>query len=286
MIKTRIISFVSLLPTFVLIWWVACSASRALAPQGNLNALLQWSRSSTAIWYPSNRKRLAQVRRFFSGSTLEVPENSRWINAGNDIQALVEADEHRGDGVVFVRLNDATPLIIQTPHRFFDRHTMILGRDLFQETNARAFLINSVHRYRGANCAVGTRNCKSDLAHSRQTVFHAAHQGLLERYPQSRVVAIHGFHRTAELPDVIVSGAGTNTPLECILESLSALELRVARYPETIDRLGGELCIQAEDLRRRGGAMVHLELGHELRDSMARNRRVRQRFIQTLARCL
>ena len=65
----------------------------------------------------------------------------------SDYLIIAEADQQRsGRGVYAFRIQSKTKLVLQAPHRFFDRRTGTIVADLFQQHDVRAAAWNTVHR--------------------------------------------------------------------------------------------------------------------------------------------
>jgi hypothetical protein len=192
-----------------------------------------------------------------------------------------------GQGLFLLRRTPRAEVVVEVPHRCFDRHTGAIGLALFEYLQARALLINTVHRYRAAGCdrAGLTKRCASDLAHRDDSVFHAVHRGLVEGR-RCWVVALHGFRRFDDT-QVIVSAAGTRGDPSCFAGQLRRWrpELSVAVHGVDAGRLGGTTGAQARHLRRIGGRMIHLELSDDLRRTLAGQASARRSFFAALAPC-
>ncbi len=190
---------------------------------------------------------------------------------------------------------DAAGVFVAVPHSFWDTHTLPIGSALFRGLHARALLVNTVHRYRGAGCPVldaddeGPRDpCISDMAHAPESAFQAVHEGLCTGDPADLTIAVHGFNRTPHDPGVILSAAGTTAnlgPLSRALTSLYGTE-RVRSFPKEIKRLGGTTSVQARFLRRTGGRMLHVELSRQLRDTLQADPVALAGFVRAFAEAL
>ena len=108
-----------------------------------------------------------------------------------------------GRAVIAWRAESARPLIIGTPHSFYDIGTLEQGVVLFQELSARALVASGTRRCANtaaSPCEGTTSVCtgipaayrESDMAHVVDTAFQAAHEALVERFPTDWVVSVHG----------------------------------------------------------------------------------------------
>jgi hypothetical protein len=86
----------------------------------------------------------------------------------------------RGSGVYAVRCGEAAPLVVQSPHSFFDTHTGRLGRMAFKQAKARWFFLNTIHRYKGSEGEKQTDAFHpADCAHNPALFFQAMTEGVL-----------------------------------------------------------------------------------------------------------
>lgn len=214
---------------------------------------------------------------------------------------LREAEPVHGGGVFVVRTAlpsgtaPQTEWIVEVPHSFFDRQTLPIGWGLFDQLHARALLVNTVHRYRGAGCERNAAQCPSDMARNDLTAFHGFHRGLTETEagparPGQVVIAVHGFQKRSDDPDIIVSGAGTDMNAFAIkaalTESLAAFGVEVAAFPDDVGRLGGVASVQGRHLTAIGGRLLHVELADSARDRLVREPALRQAFSLGLQQAL
>ncbi len=213
------------------------------------------------------------------------------VRGSRDLVVLTEAAALRsGGGVYAFRLREAQPVVIQAPHSFADLETLPLALALFRGLSARGLLVNTVHRKCGDRFQVdrGRSRCGADVAHCAQSLFHHVHRGVLETQRDLLVIAVHGFARAEEDPDVILSAAGTATELQPFADALRGAlpDFRVETYPDQIDKLGGMKGVQAQHLRQLGGRMLHLELGRELREALAADGALQSAFVGAFVQSL
>jgi hypothetical protein len=184
----------------------------------------------------------------------------------------------RGTGTyVFRTSREAAPVMLQAPHSYYDIHTGEIVEKLFEETEARAFFFNSLHRYRGArHKREGGTAHPSDLAHDTSSFFHLFMTEYLMHRPDTLVAQFHGY-ADDELEEegigvVLSNGSEEPTPFTGRLESgLSEIleDWEIAIYPDDTDKYAATANIQGRWIRRYGrGHFVHVELIDELRDEM------------------
>lgn len=103
------------------------------------------------------------------------------------------------------RVRGAQPVIVEAPHPHYDLETDTQASLLFERLRARALLMAGAHRCSAdehvADCSGTTGVCgqdgapypASDVAHSDDTLFHAAHVFFAETFASDWVVSLHGF---------------------------------------------------------------------------------------------
>lgn len=194
-----------------------------------------------------------------------------------------------GRGVYLVRSGQVQPLAITAPHRGADRHTGSLAAQLFLESNAAAAAWNSAPRRPTPACPHAL-----DLAKAPDHPFTAFALSFARRYPEGRMVQLHGFDRrkraaaaTGEAA-MIVSNA-TMTPDPGLLDLADCLSVAldpapVLVFPFEAKELGALTNAQGQALRQAGfGGFVHLEMSAELRQRLVADKGLRGRFIRCLS---
>lgn len=218
----------------------------------------------------------------------------RLLDAGRIWLLAEPSGRNRGAGAVALRVGAETSLVVEVPHSFFDEGTLPIGVAVFEELGALALLVNTVHRggvgaeeERAERARSGTS--ESDVAHQTQSFFHQAHLVLGRVWPRAHVVQLHGF-RDEKVPTakIVVSAAGTAAVIAPLAKALNdAFGPATARlYPEEVDQLGGTRNVQAEANRDEARDFVHLELAASFRNQLVRQKSLRERFAQALAKGL
>jgi len=219
----------------------------------------------------------------------------RLLDAGRIWLLAEPGGRNRGAGAVALRVAAEASLVVEVPHSFFDEGTLPIGLAVFEELGAIALLVNTVHRG-GAGVDEEERaerarsgSSESDVAHQTQSFFHQAHLELGRVWPRAQVVQLHGF-RDEKVPTakIVVSAAGTPAAVAPLAKALNdAFGPATARlYPEEVDQLGGTRNVQAEANRDEGRDFVHLELAASFRSQLVRQKSLRDRFAQALAKGL
>lgn len=162
------------------------------------------------------------------------------------------------------------PLMLQVPHQFYDRHTGDIGRALFAEEGFRVYMENTVQRYSAD---------QTDFARLERSIFSAFAAAYIERYPQGRVVQIHGFSsakrktRAGRFADIIISN-GSLFPDQKLLAVQACLrrQLKLVTRVFGLDvfELGATTNATGLLLNRQDiGRFLHIELSEKIRQHHA-----------------
>ncbi len=207
-----------------------------------------------------------------------LPAQPLWLIRGRE-------GKRHGAGLYVIRHTPPPPepLVVQAPHRFFDRHTGRIARALFTLSGAQALMLNTVHRY--------ARRPESDFAHTPRSFFLAATRAVASAWEGVRFVQLHGFSLAGhpELGDTqaILSSGVNHTDLDPRLVARLRAALTPARlgvYGQSVHTLGGTTNVQARAIRRCAGAhFYHLELAATLRRRLAFDRTALRRLAMAIA---
>lgn len=198
-------------------------------------------------------------------------------------------DDCAGRGAYLLRSGAGLiPVAIVAPHRGADRDTGPIAQQLFAESSFAAAAWNSAPRRPQADCPHA-----GDVAREPTHYITAFSLAFAARYPDGRVVQLHGFERdrrsgaAAQHADAIVSD-GSGAPADRVLDFADCLttafpERRILVYPIQTDELGALTNAQGQALHAAGyGGFTHLELSAEFRTQLAVDQQLRSR----LAACL
>lgn len=138
-----------------------------------------------------------------------------------------------------LRVNeDARPLIVESPHSFFEGHTMEQAVETFRTLDARALLVNAGHRcsnQTASGCDGTTSVCgnsdepfrESDMAHTVRSFFQVAHQKIAAAYTQTWAVNLHGMSRDGfSLSNGTTNDTQADTPVAQLYAELDS------RFPD------------------------------------------------------
>ena len=207
-----------------------------------------------------------------------------------DALVIREQDgKKRGGGAYVIRVNETNKLVVETPHTFYDEGTFPLGYDFFVRTHARAWFLNTVHRYKGAPAGADGVH-PSDVAHAPDSFFQAATEGAVDALPSLTVVQLHGFaEREAGGRAVISTGekAKGNVLLEKMKTALEgAAGAPILRYPDDSKELGATTNVQGTVVRNAKGRFFHMEMSESLRRELLVSEPLRNRTWSAIAQGL
>lgn len=208
---------------------------------------------------------------------------------------LAESEERkRGAGAFLLRPGRGEEVVVQAPHTFFDQGTLHLSIALYEELQARALMINTVHRSGSGDREQRRQralaaNAESDLAHSDGSYYQHAHRALCQLLPKATTIQLHGY-RDERAPDAqfIVSAANTQADPRPVARALNAeFDAPVARvYPDEVKLLGGTRNAQARASVAEGCGLIHLEIAGSVRGRLKKEADFRQRVARAIGRGL
>ncbi len=199
------------------------------------------------------------------------------------------ATQRAGGGIYLIRAEPPGPgpqVLFEAPHVYFDKHTETIAASAFFAADApgalRGLFTSSLHRYQQtADQRERRAENPSDVGHNPDHLYQSATAAAVAAGPLT-IVQLHGFDadlhddpRTSGA-DVIVSAARADgsTPQSTAVAAAIAASLRVvvARFPEDTRALGATTNVQARLVEGVAAAsFVHVEIGAELRRSLARD---------------
>jgi len=208
----------------------------------------------------------------------------------SDLVAITEVPtQRRGAGAIIARVGPARPLLIEAPHTFFDTGTLPIAVDAFEALQARALLVNTVHRYNlGRGGPPGdddTGGSPSDVAHAPVSMFLAAHTAMLEIEPTLTTIQMHGFgDKTLTGVDMVLSPSRTDLPVAPIAERMrTALAPFVIKaYPAEVSKLGALTNIEAAACQAKSARFLHIEMSKALRDRLGNTPELAAKFAEAL----
>ncbi len=192
---------------------------------------------------------------------------------------------HQGRGVYLWRCGQATDVIVQAPHSFFDLKTGRLGRELFRDLEARVLMLNTLHRYKSRKGETpNDAEHPADVAHNDASLYQAVTVGILEAAPRSLFVQLHGFEAANRGLDVLLSDGRPDGQImaPAMLASWQPEKLVVAVYGPGQPKLGGLTNVQGRAIRARSGRFLHVEMSPTVRSRLIEDTLFRRPFAEAL----
>ncbi len=287
----------------------APSGSSSAAPVGRApksplrRRIDQAQKNETKTFVPATPAELTAYGAWFSeivgaAMTDRLPQTApppgfagRFTDHG-ELWVLAEADDtRRGAGLAALRAGKSRPFLIEAPHTFYDRGTLEIALAVFERLEARALLVNTMHRSSAGSVDERAEEARkgsspSDLAHVEQSFYSTAHSELVRADPELVAIQIHGF-KDDHIPGTaaVVSAAKTRGDARAVAIALrQALpNMTIKLYPEEVDTLGGTQNRQAELSRAARAPFVHIELSATLRNALNADAELSLRFADAIA---
>ncbi|MFG2498138.1 hypothetical protein ACGFSB_07930 [Streptomyces sp. NPDC048441] len=172
----------------------------------------------------------------------------------------------RGWGRVYIDLDSPVRWSVQVPHPVADRYTERLGAELMSRAPGGVLIIAGAHRKAG-------RGDEADVAHRRDSVFHAMCDELVRRGVPG--VQLHGMDdSSAPEHDVVAStGRGREAVAEGrgLADALRERGYDVCRAWARSCPLAGRSNVQGRAAATRGVPFLHVEFGPRIREDRARS---------------
>jgi len=260
-------------------------AMLALAVEFDDAALQRWDKEVAATtWAPPSeirRNRLAQAMAKLpsaleSCDAVSVAELSELFElAGWDVElwqqprSLVFTEiQGTGGGMSVWRCGSTNDVVIQAPHGLYDLGTAEIAIRAFHATNARAVMLNTVHRYRAQpGETMGDRIHPADVAHRPTSLFHTWTVVWAWSVPAARVVQVHGFADKSAEAEIIVSSGRSSMPPLGATEALKPFG-RVQTWGVDAQTLGATKNVQLDALNKDKIRAIHVELSRTARKTI------------------
>ncbi len=194
---------------------------------------------------------------------------------------------YRGAGVYVIRCGGAAPVVIQAPHGFYDLYTFTIAYRVFLQTQARAFMTNTLHRYKAYPEETASSSLHpADAAHNERLFFQAATIGTQRGNPSLTFIQLHGFggKTTTVKADMIIStGEKKHSPIVAALaRSLRRIGILVLEYWKDTKELGATTNVQAKVLNRNGQRFIHIEMNRKIRERLRKEKKFLSSFSAAL----
>nr|WP_238420462.1 hypothetical protein [Streptomyces taklimakanensis] len=175
----------------------------------------------------------------------------------------------RGWGRVYVDLDAPPRWSVQVPHPVADRDTERLGVGVLRRTPGGVLVLAGAHRAAGSGD-------EADVAHRRDTVFHAICDELVDRAMPG--LQVHGFadDSAPEYDAIVSTGKGDDAVAEAraLARALRADGLEVCRAWTRRCPLEGRTNRQGRRAAAEGVPFLHLEFARGVRRDEERTARV------------
>ncbi|UGY91957.1 hypothetical protein [Streptomyces gobiensis] len=187
-------------------------------------------------------------------------------------------EANRGWGRIYIDLSATARWSVQVPHPVADQDSERLGVGVLRGTPGGVLVLAGAHREAGQGNA-------ADVAHRRDTVFHAICDELLER--QLPGVQIHGFANESvpEFDVVLSTGKGTKGRDQAreLAGALRGEGLEVCRAWARPCELAGSTNVQGRRAAAEKVPFLHIEFNRDVRASKDRSRQVVDAMAATAA---
>jgi len=186
-----------------------------------------------------------------------------------------DAQQTEAYGFFIFRINSNMPLIIQSPHRFFDLHTGKIAMQFFLESRAKACAWNTVHR----------RNV--DFGKEKTSFFHALTLASIDTDQDISVIQLHGYgqKRNSEpLVDDVILSNGVFKPSAKLYEISNCLskyqDIDVAVFPIHVSQLGGTRNVASKAFKQSSlHNFFHIEMSKTYRERLRDKKDLRNAFL-------
>jgi len=205
-----------------------------------------------------------------------------------DIDITLLEIEKRGWGEYRFSKTGDSGKVLQAPHRFYDKHTGTIARQLFELQGFTSIALNSLSR-RTAVDRGGVAT--ADLARLSNSFHIAYSRAFAAVYPQGQLIQLHGFSREkrasmeARQTNMILSTGGpwSSAYLLAIQDCFYASDWTSLRYPQQVRELGATRNSVGALLRNLGhGGFTHIEMDLDTRQQLSSD----QGRLKSFARCL
>jgi hypothetical protein len=189
---------------------------------------------------------------------------------GEEVLGLVDPNGGRGGYLLRAGPVDAE-VIIQAPHRFFDRYTGPIARRAFVAGKLRGFFFNTAHRY-SATGGEPEPHSDTDVARQKNSTLAALTLAASQVFGVRVVLQLHGFGEKDSVgnidaivsPGALPDAAAPRANRIAVANKVAALwrgfGRATRRYPDDIGVLGGTENAVGVLLCSTPTAFVHVEL--------------------------
>jgi hypothetical protein len=155
---------------------------------------------------PYSESEISALSNAISGEHLQNNFRRELVTDDNRTFSLIYSSEVAGAPIIIIADNPDRDIILEAPHPVKDRATGIQTAHLLIALGARAAIISGNNRCAArtlSSCSGKTRICDgrrrayptSDPAHNTESLFHQAHIALAKRWPDAKIIQLHGYRQ-------------------------------------------------------------------------------------------
>jgi len=245
------------------------------------------------------------IKLFKGADVKDVKQECDKVNMGvqefnrgkNSFIVIYEKKGHKtGRGFyIFCRGPETRNLVIDAPHRFYDKKTGLIAYELMLSGDFTACAWNSVNRYQTPSHVDGS----SDMAHTSESIFFSFTNAFAEAMPDKSVLMqFHGFRSEWKnkkgkvyfsVPYDFVLSSGTKTPGKVFLSFAEKIKKeskrKIAVIPEQdIPQLAATTNPEVKVLKEagKGQVFIHMEMSGKARTELKKSTGWKKALIDNL----
>ena len=212
---------------------------------------------------------------------------------GDQPVSVLRTKDELGWGVISINHSAKSPLLLQVPHRYYDKYTADIAKHWLKSGRFKMAIVNSVHRHAGLR---QEPQVNSDLSTAPNSAFIAATRAFVTSYKQPKVLQLHGFSKSkrrtfeGQQADVVLSH-GANLPLPYLTQLTNAAKCINAKmgynalvFPKGVIELGGTKNLIGKEMRKFGHFyhFFHIELNEQVRSVLRKNEQAAQQLLHCI----
>ncbi|MGN7610867.1 hypothetical protein ACQZV8_02160 [Magnetococcales bacterium HHB-1] len=183
------------------------------------------------------------------------------------------------------------PIMLQAPHRYYDKKTGSITYKLFQEGDFTVAAWNTLSRR-----SLAQDGTLADFSKQQFSPWFPLNRSFLKHYPQGLIVQIHGFNETKRKTSQgkqsrMIISAGSRIPsqesqklVQCLKTNPHTTHPETIRlYPFAVQELGATTNVIGQWTRRLGSnRFIHIELSRTTREKLIKSKKARRILIDCL----
>jgi hypothetical protein len=207
--------------------------------------------------------------------------------------SVLRSKDELGWGVVSIDHAANSPLLLQVPHRYFDKYTADIAKHWLKTGRFKMAIVNSVHRHAGL---LQQPKVNSDQSTAPNSPFIAATRAFVTSYKQPKILQLHGFSQSkrrtfeGQRADIVLSH-GANMPLPYLNQLTSAAKCiksvmgyNALVFPKGVIELGGTKNVIGKEMRKFGHFhhFFHIELSQDVRIALRKDEQAAQQLLHCI----